>query len=78
MTKGGVKVAKEAEDMDLVEEKEEDPEEGTVITLPIMKREVKVHNPQEREWRWKSKTTLQYLFLFFTLALNLMDAMGYV
>ena len=58
MTKGGVKVAKEAEDMDLVEEKEEDPEEGTVITHPIMKREVKVHNPQEREWRWKSKTTL--------------------
>ena len=44
--------------MDLVEEEEEDLEEGTVTTLPIMKREVKVHNPQNREWRWKSKTTL--------------------
>ena len=78
MTKGGMKVAKQAEDMDLTEVEEEDPQEGTVITLPIMKREVKVHNPQEREWGWKSKTTLQYLFLFFTLALNLTDAMGYI
>ena len=40
-----MKVAKEAEDLDVVEE--EDLEEGMVKTLPIMKREVKVHNPQE-------------------------------
>ena len=49
MTKGGMKVAKQAEDMDLIKEEEEDPQEGTVITLPIMKKEVKVHNPQEKE-----------------------------
>ena len=40
-----MKVAKEAEDVDVVEE--EDLEEGMVKTLPIMKREVKVHNSQE-------------------------------
>ena len=45
MKKGGVKVAKEAEDVNVV--KEEDLKEGMVKTLPIMKREVKVHNPQE-------------------------------
>ena len=44
-----MKVAKEVEDMDVVEG--EDLEEGMVKTLPIMKRSqssrVKVHNPQE-------------------------------
>ena len=45
MRKGGVKVAKEAKDVDVVEG--EDFEEGMVKTLPIMKRGVKVHNPQE-------------------------------
>ena len=40
-----MKVAKEAEDMDVVEG--EDLEEGMVKTLPIMKRGVDVHNPQE-------------------------------
>ena len=45
MRKGGVKVAKEAKDVDVV--KGEDLEEGIVKTLPIMKRGVKVHNSQE-------------------------------
>ena len=45
MRKGGVKVAKEAKDVDVV--KGEDLEEGMVKTLPIMKSGVKVHNPQE-------------------------------
>ena len=45
MRKVGVKVAKEAEDMDVVEG--EDLEVGMVKTLSIMKRGVKVHNPQE-------------------------------
>ena len=45
MRKGAVKVAKEAEDMDM--EDEEDLEEGMVKTLPIMKRKIKVYNPQE-------------------------------
>ena len=40
-----MKVAKEAEDVEVVEG--EDLEEGMVKTLPIMKRGVKVHNPQE-------------------------------
>ena len=40
-----MKVAKEAKDVDVVEG--EDLEEGMVKTLPIMKRGVKVHNPQE-------------------------------
>ena len=40
-----MKVAKEAEDVDMVEG--EDLEEGMVKTLQIMKKEVKVHNPKE-------------------------------
>ena len=40
-----MEVAKEAEDVDVVEG--EDMGEGMVKTLPIMKRGVKVHNPQE-------------------------------
>ena len=40
-----MKVAKEPEDMDMIEE--EVLEEGMVKTLPIMKRGVKVHNLQE-------------------------------
>ena len=40
-----MEVAKEAKDVDVVEG--EDLEEGMVKTLPIMKRRVKVHNPQE-------------------------------
>ena len=40
-----MKVAKEAEDVEVVEG--EDLEEGMVKTLPIMKRGVKIHNPQE-------------------------------
>ena len=40
-----MKVAKEAKDMDVVEG--EDLEVGMVKTLSIMKRGVKVHNPQE-------------------------------
>ena len=40
-----MKVAKEAKDVEVVEG--EDLEEGMVKTLPIMKRGVKVHNPQE-------------------------------
>ena len=45
MRKGGMKVAKEDEDANMVEGK--DLEEGMIKTLPIMKREVKVHYPQE-------------------------------
>ena len=45
MRKGGMKVAKEDDDANMVEEK--DLEEGMIKTLPIMKREVKVHYPQE-------------------------------
>ena len=45
MRKVGVKVAKEAEGMDVV--KGEDLEEGMVKTLQIMKIGVKVHNPQK-------------------------------
>ena len=45
MRKVGMKVAREAEDVDMVEG--EDLEEGMVKTLPIMKSGVKVHNPQE-------------------------------
>ena len=45
MRKGGVKVAREDKDADMVEG--EDLEEGMVKILPIMKRKVKVHNPQE-------------------------------
>ena len=40
-----MKVAREAEDVDMVEG--EDLEEGMVKTLTIMKSGVKVHNPQE-------------------------------
>ena len=45
MRNGGIKVAKEDEDAKMVEGK--DLEEGMIKTLPIMKREVKVHYPQE-------------------------------
>ena len=45
MRNGGIKVAKEGEDAKMVEGK--DLEEGMIKTLPIMKREVKVHYPQE-------------------------------
>ena len=45
MRKGGMKVAKEDDDANMVEGK--DLEEGMIKTLPIMKREVKVHYPQE-------------------------------
>ena len=45
MRKGAVKVAKEPEDMDMIEE--EVLEEGMVKTLPIMKRKTKVYNAQE-------------------------------
>ena len=45
MRKGGMKVAKEDEDANMVEGK--DLEEGMIKTFPIMKREVKVHYPQE-------------------------------
>ena len=45
MRKVGVKVAIEAKDVNVVEG--EDLEEGMVKTLPIMKRGVIVHNPQE-------------------------------
>ena len=45
MRKGGVKVAREDEDANVVEGKH--LEEGMIKTLPIMKREVKVHYPQE-------------------------------
>ena len=41
----GVKVAKEVKDVNVV--KEENLKERMVITLPIMKREVKIQNPQE-------------------------------
>ena len=40
-----MKVAKEAKDVEVV--KGEDLEEGMVKTLPIIKRGVKVHNPQK-------------------------------
>ena len=43
--KGWRESTKKAEDMDMVEG--EDLEEGMVKILPIMKRKVKVHNPQE-------------------------------
>ena len=45
MRNGGIKVAKEDEDAKMVEGK--DLEEGMIKTLPIMKREVKFHYPQE-------------------------------
>ena len=45
MRKGGVKVAREDKDADMVEGKH--LEEGMIKTLPIMKRGVKVHNPQD-------------------------------
>ena len=45
MRKGAVKVAKEPEDMDMIEE--EVLKEGMVKTLPIMKRKTKVYNAQE-------------------------------
>ena len=45
MRNGGIKVAKEDEDAKMVEGK--DLEEGMIKTLPIMKREIKVHYPQE-------------------------------
>ena len=45
MRKGGVKVAREDEDANVVEGKH--LEEGMIKTLPIMKRGVKVHNPQD-------------------------------
>ena len=45
MRKGGMKVAKEDDDANMVEGK--DLEERMIKTLPIMKREVKVHYPQE-------------------------------
>ena len=45
MRKGGMKVAKEDDDANMVEGK--DLEEGMIKTLPIMKREVKFHYPQE-------------------------------
>ena len=45
MRKGGVKVAREDEDVDVVKGKH--LEEGMIKTLPIMKRGVKVHNPQD-------------------------------
>lgn len=40
MRKGGLKVAKEAKDMDVVDEYLEDPEEGMIITLPIMEKKI--------------------------------------
>ena len=45
MRKGGVKVAREDEDANVVEGKH--LEEGLIKTFPIMKRGVKVHNPQD-------------------------------
>ena len=45
MRKGGVKVAREDEDANVVEGKH--LEAGMIKTLPIMKRGVKVHNPQD-------------------------------
>jgi hypothetical protein len=47
MRKGGMKVAKEVENMDMVVVKEEDLEEGMVIFLLKMKRELKIYKPQE-------------------------------
>ena len=47
MRKGGMKVAKEVENMDMVVVKEEDLEEGMVIFLLKIKRELKIYKPQE-------------------------------
>ena len=42
-----MKVVKEANHVDVIEEEAEDQEEGMVLTLLINKREVKFHKPQE-------------------------------
>ena len=42
-----MKVAKEVENMDMVVVKEEDLEEGMVIFLLKIKRELKIYKPQE-------------------------------
>ena len=47
MRKGGVIVAKEAEDVDVVVVKEGDLEEVMAIALIIMKIELKIHKPRE-------------------------------
>ena len=47
MRKNGMKVVKEADHVDVIEEEAEDQEEGMVLTLLINKREVKFHKPQE-------------------------------
>ncbi len=45
MRNGGMKVAKELEDVDMVVLKERDLEERMVIAFLIMKRELKTHKP---------------------------------
>ena len=40
-----MKVVQKAEDVSMVEE--EDLEEGMIVTLLMMKREVKIHKPKE-------------------------------
>ena len=72
MRKGGPKVAKEAEDIDVVDEYLEDPEEEMILTLPIMeKKNFKVLSPlenvEEEVFQGHTKEGMTSLMLCYNL-----------
>ena len=72
MRKGGPKVAKEDKDIDVVDEYLEDPEEGMIITLPIMeKKNFKVLSPlenvEEEVFQGHTKEGMTSLMLCYNL-----------